>query len=107
MGIIELPYFFYLLFCYTFVTMKIESEKLNQIVSLRKQIGEITMEIASLEIQKHNALHKYSALQTALNKINQELTDEYGEDAQIDLSTGEVTKLSQKEQLDKIRPLKK
>jgi chromosome segregation ATPase len=71
--------------------MKIKEEKLNQIKELRKEIGELSMQIASAEIQKHNAMHRLSAIQNGLNGINAELEKEYGAEAMINLQTGEVS----------------
>jgi hypothetical protein len=86
--------------------MKIQDEQLNQIKSLRKEIGEVSMQIASLEVQKHTALHMFAAKQAALNKITEELTKEHGAQATVDLETGIVSVPDQKTN-GKVVPLKK
>jgi ABC-type uncharacterized transport system auxiliary subunit len=87
--------------------MKIAEEKLNQIKDLQKQMGQLSMEVAHFEIQKHNALHKISALQNALNAINKELIAEHGENAEINLQTGEVTKQDNKQWQEKSPNMKR
>ena len=71
--------------------MKLSQQELTQLNSLAQQVEEVKNAIGSLEIQKHNYLHKAAQIQSELNKQEQELIAKYGVDSVINMQTGEVT----------------
>lgn len=71
--------------------MKLSQQELSQLNQLAKQAEEVKTIIGTLEIQKHNHLHKAAKIQSEMNKYEQELIAKYGVDSVIDMQTGEVT----------------
>jgi len=71
---------------------KIEQSELEQIIKANTEFGELKETIANIEIQKHQALHRLSALQLEFKDLESELIKKYGDNVTINTKTGEITK---------------
>jgi hypothetical protein len=78
--------------CLKFNTMKkIEQSELDQITKANSDFAQIKETIANIEIQKHQSLHKLSALQVEFKTLEDELIKKYGDNVTINIKTGEIT----------------
>jgi hypothetical protein len=72
--------------------MKLTQEELEAIQQMNAEYTRLKMSIADIEIQKHSTLNAIEALREKFSNHERLLVDRYGEDAVIDLKTGEVKK---------------
>ena len=70
---------------------KIEQSELEQIKKANTEVGELKETIANIEVQKHQALHRISALQLEFKDLESELIKKYGDNVTINTKTGEIT----------------
>lgn len=66
---------------------KLTAEELNNLQSLVSEFNSIQLKCGDLEIQKHQLLHKLGSVSTALETLQAELKETYG-DVIVDINTG-------------------
>jgi hypothetical protein len=69
---------------------KIEQLELDQITKANTEFTELKETIANIEVQKHQALHRMSALQAEFKDLEAKLIEKYGENVTINTKTGEI-----------------
>ena len=69
---------------------KISEKQLEEIQKINDQFLRAKVSIADIELQKSQILAQLSSLQGQFKAIEDKLIEEYGNDAVIDLKTGEV-----------------
>jgi len=72
------------------MSKKITEEQLEKIREINSQFMNTKVGIADLEIKKGELIAQLDALQVKFKEIEKELIEEHGQDAVIDLKTGEV-----------------
>jgi hypothetical protein len=76
--------------------MKIEKfltkEELEATQAMHNEFNKLKIQLADVELQKHGLLKHIDMLRLEFQKHEKGLMDKYGEDAVINLQTGEVTK---------------
>lgn len=76
--------------------MKVEKfltkEELEATQAMHNEFNKIKIQLADVELQKHGLLKHIDMLRLEFQKHEKGLMDKYGEDAVINLQTGEVTK---------------
>ena len=76
--------------------MKVErfltKEELEKIQVMQNEFNKLKIQVADAELQKQSALRNIELLRGEFGKHEQELMAKYGEDAVINVQTGEVTK---------------
>lgn len=76
--------------------MKVEKfltkEELEKIQAMHNDFNKLKLQVADAELQKQSALRNIEFLRSEFAKHEQELMAKYGEDAVINMQTGEVTK---------------
>lgn len=76
--------------------MKVEKfltkEELEKIQAMHNEFNRLKIQVADAELQKQSALRNIELLRGEFSKHEQELMAKYGEDAVINVQTGEVTK---------------
>jgi hypothetical protein len=76
--------------------MKVEKfltqEELEKTQAMHGQFNQLKLHVADAELQKQAALRNIEILRSEFAKHEQELMTKYGEDAVINMQTGEVTK---------------
>ena len=77
-------------------TRKLTQEELDQILQANSEYTRMKMTIADLEIQKHTVLMAMDSLRESFSSIEKQLMSKYGEDAVINMKTGEITKKENK-----------
>lgn len=68
----------------------LEKNELEMITNTQGKMIAIKNQIGDLEIRKQGLMYQYSETQQALSKISDTLRSRYGENAVIDVKTGEV-----------------
>lgn len=71
--------------------MKLEQEELEVLQELQKSFASIKMQIGEVELQKSVMLTQANAIRQQFAKVEGELINKYGENAIINMQTGEVT----------------
>lgn len=76
--------------------MKVEKiltkEELEATQAMHNEFNKLKIQLADVELQKHGLLKHIDMLRLEFQKHEKGLMDKYGEDAVINLQTGEVTK---------------
>lgn len=76
--------------------MKVEKfltkEELEATQAMHNEFNKLKIQLADVELQKHSLLKHVDMLRLEFQKHEKGLMDKYGEDAVINLQTGEVTK---------------
>jgi hypothetical protein len=76
--------------------MKLEKfltkEELDATQAMHNEFNKLKIQLADVELQKHGLLKHIDMLRLEFQKHEKGLMDKYGEDAVINLQTGEVTK---------------
>lgn len=76
--------------------MKIEKfltkEELEATQAMHNEFNKLKIQLADVELQKHGLLKHIDMLRLEFQKHEKGLMDKYGEDAIINIQTGEVTK---------------
>ena len=73
---------------------KINKKELEGIQEVVKNLESVQQAVGSLELQKQDYVSKYNDLKVALEERRDALKEKYG-DINVNLSTGEYTKLEQ------------
>lgn len=71
--------------------MKLEEKEFEQLKELNTTLVRLKLSIADVEIKKHALLKESDQLRTLMLEQEQELIKKYGQDAVINMQTGEVT----------------
>ena len=72
--------------------MKLTQEELETIKQMNTEYTRLRMSIADFEMNKYAALNAMEALREKFSNHERLLIDLYGEDAVINMKTGEITK---------------
>lgn len=78
--------------------MKLTAQELQTLQDMNAEFARKKMLIGELELQKKNVLSEISTLQHQFSLEEKKLIEKYGEDAIINLQTGEVTQKLPKEE---------
>ena len=81
--------------------MKIKEEQLKIIQEQQKELNSIMHNVGVLEAQKHGLLHKFAGINQEVEDMKVELEKEYGA-VNINLETGEYTKIKEEKELSKV-----
>tara|TARA_R100001129_G_C5237051_1_gene224335 strand:+ start:513 stop:776 length:264 start_codon:yes stop_codon:yes gene_type:complete len=79
---------------------KIKDEQLEELQGKLKMIDSIRMQVGTLENQKFAYLSQMAAVQQELNKMQNDLQDEYGK-VSINITDGTITELPEEDEADK------
>jgi len=71
--------------------MKLDEKELTVLQGLQSEFNNTKMNLASIELQKHDTLKKLDVLKEHFATHEEELVKKYGADAVINLQTGEVS----------------
>jgi hypothetical protein len=71
---------------------KLTDEELTLIQSMLNKFNQMKMQIGDAEMQKMIIIDKVDELKKEYEKIEKDLADKYGAQAQINVQTGEVVK---------------
>lgn len=77
---------------------KLNEEQLNKVQELNQNFLKLKVSIADAEVNKSQALKQLNEVQQEFSSFEKELMKEYGENAVIDLRTGEVTQPKKEEE---------
>jgi TolA-binding protein len=69
---------------------KISDEHLAKLQGTVQALNNLKLEIAQLEIQKYNTLHTVSQGNEQLNKLQEELREEYGDNVDVNINDGAI-----------------
>lgn len=72
-------------------SQKLNEEQLNKVQELNQSFLKLKVSIADAEVNKSQAIKQLNEVQQEFSSFEKELMKEYGENAVIDLRTGEVT----------------
>lgn len=72
-------------------SQKLNEEQLNKVQELNQNFLKLKVSIADAEVNKSQAIKQLNEVQEEFSSFEKELMKEYGENAVIDLRTGEVT----------------
>lgn len=72
-------------------SQKLNEEQLNKVQELNQSFLKLKVSIADAEVNKSQAIKQLNEVQEEFSSFEKELMKEYGENAVIDLRTGEVT----------------
>jgi len=72
--------------------MKLSKEELETIQQMNAEYNRLRLNIADLEMQKHSVLMALDSLREKFSNHERLLIERYGEDAVINMKTGEITK---------------
>ena len=72
--------------------MKLSKEELEAIQQMNAEYNRLRLNIADLEMQKHSVLMALDSLREKFSNHERLLIERYGEDAVINMKTGEITK---------------
>lgn len=71
--------------------MKLEEQEFERLKELNSTLVRLKLSIADNEIRRHSLLLESDKLRTLMLEHEQELISKYGQDAVINMQTGEVT----------------
>ncbi|NBW35781.1 MAG: hypothetical protein EBR30_12330 [Cytophagia bacterium] len=72
--------------------MNLQKEELEAIQQMNAEYNRLRLNIADLEMQKHSVLMALDSLREKFSNHERLLIERYGEDAVINMKTGEITK---------------
>ena len=75
---------------------KISEEQLEKIVSQKKKLDQLVLNIGAIETQKHFLLHEVAEVEKVMSEIKLELENEYGA-VSINLETGEYSEIEKED----------
>ena len=67
-------------------------EELEKTQGMHNEFNKMKMQLADIELQKHGLIRSIDMLRVEFSSHEKMLMDKYGEDAVINVQTGEVTK---------------
>ena len=79
---------------------KIKDEQLEELQGKLKMIDNIRMQVGTLENQKFAYLSQMAAVQQELNKMQNDLQEEYGK-VSINITDGTITEIPEEDEADK------
>jgi len=71
---------------------KLTKDELTSVQSMLNAFNQLKMQLGDAELQKKSIIDKIDELKTDYAKVEKNLADKYGSDAQIDVQTGEIKK---------------
>ncbi len=77
-------------------SIKLTQEELETIQRMNGDYTKMKMTLGDLELQKHSVLMTMDSLREQFSVHEKMLIDKYGEDAVINMKTGEITKKEKK-----------
>lgn len=72
--------------------MKLTQEELQAIQQMNAEYNRLRLNVADLEMQKHSTLMMLDSLREKFSNHERLLIERYGEDAVINMKTGDITK---------------
>jgi hypothetical protein len=72
--------------------MNLTKEELEAIQQMNAEFNRLRLNISDLEMQKHSVLMMLDSLREKFSNHERLLIERYGEDAVINMKTGEITK---------------
>jgi hypothetical protein len=72
--------------------MNLTKEELEAIQQMNAEYNRLRLNISDLEMQKHSVLMMLDSLREKFSNHERLLIERYGEDAVINMKTGEITK---------------
>ena len=79
---------------------KIKDEQLEELQGKLKMIDGIRMQVGTLENQKFAYLNQMAVVQQELNKMQNDLQEEYGK-VSINITDGTITEIPEEDEADK------
>ena len=76
--------------------MNLTKEELEAIQQMNAEYNRLRLNISDLEMQKHSVLMMLDSLREKFSNHERLLIDRYGEDAVINMQTGEITNKEKK-----------
>jgi hypothetical protein len=70
---------------------KVTKAELENLQTLNTEFSKARISIGDLEITKQSILEKIDLIKSNFSKLEKELISKYGEDAMVNISTGEIT----------------
>ena len=70
--------------------MKLEENELTKIQSMLNAFNQLKMQIGDAELAKSAIIKQVETLKDEYAEVEKELAEKYGNDAQIDVKTGEI-----------------
>ncbi len=70
---------------------KVTKAELENLQTLNTELSKARISIGDLEITKQSILEKIDLIKSNFSKLEKELISKYGEDAMVNISTGEIT----------------
>jgi|TARA_B110000977_G_scaffold193743_1_gene269176 hypothetical protein len=71
------------------MSKKLTSEELKNLQDAVNSLNQIQLQVGGLELQKHELQHAAAEAKVALEKVQKELEDEYGQ-VSVDIQTGDI-----------------
>ena len=75
---------------------KIKEEQLEKIVTQKKKLNQLVLNVGAIEAQKHFLLHEIAEAEKVMSEIKVELENEYGA-VSINLETGEYSDIKKED----------
>jgi hypothetical protein len=75
---------------------KIKEEQLEKIVTQKKKLDQLILNVGAIETQKHFLLHEIAEAEKVMSEIKVELENEYGA-VSINLETGEYNDIKKED----------
>jgi len=72
------------------MSKKLKKEELETVQALNQKFLQIKIKIADAEVNKAKAINELDQVQIEFSNLEKKLIESYGQDAVIDLRTGEV-----------------
>jgi len=82
-------------------TQQVTTEELGHLQTLNQNFTTVKMAIANAAVEQKNQIDKLAEIQAEFVELEKELTKNYGENARINLQTGEVSHPEVKEEAPK------
>jgi len=80
---------------------KITEAELVEVQSMNNAFNQLKLKIADTELTKEHLLAEVKKLKDSYKLVEDRLTEKYGEDAVIDIQTGEISE-KEKNELEKV-----
>jgi hypothetical protein len=71
---------------------KLTKDELTSVQSMLNAFNQLKMQLGDAELQKKSIIDKIDELKKDYAKVEKNLAEKYGSDAQIDVQTGEIKK---------------
>jgi uncharacterized membrane protein len=79
--------------------MKLEENELTKIQSMLNAFNQLKMQIGDAELAKSAIIKQVETLKDEYAEVEKELAEKYGNDAQIDVKTGEIIEAVETEEV--------